>query len=157
MKALRSTCSFEGFGVSSPFDPNFYYVTSPVFSPVTLGALRLLFAVYALITTITTLAFSSLVFNDSDSSVPLHRRRCGNELIISNTGTFPTLRTCPTSVYSLIFGPRVSKLSPLCSAGERVILCKPGLGSFSSSMSSYTPLSSYSVSLSVRSSRVSCS
>lgn len=71
MKALRLTAwlSFEGFGVSSPFDPTFHYVTSPVFSPLILGALRLLFAVYALITAITVLAFESLVFHDANSSV----------------------------------------------------------------------------------------
>ncbi|KAI9567861.1 hypothetical protein HD554DRAFT_843006 [Boletus coccyginus] len=54
---MRSTFfSFAGFGVPSPFDPTFHYVTSPVFSPVVLGALRLLVAVYTLITTIVTLA-----------------------------------------------------------------------------------------------------
>ena len=48
--------SFGAFGVSSPFDPTFHYVTSPVFSPVVLGILRLLFAVYTLTTIIVTLA-----------------------------------------------------------------------------------------------------
>lgn len=71
MKPLRSISwlSFEGFGVSSPFDPSFHYVTSPVFSPVILGALRLLFAVYALITAIITLVFDSVVFHDANTSV----------------------------------------------------------------------------------------
>ena len=63
MKPLR--WSFQGFGVSTPFDPTFHYVTSPVFPPVVLGALRLLIAVYTLITTITTLALDG----DPDSSV----------------------------------------------------------------------------------------
>ncbi|KAG8221702.1 hypothetical protein J3R82DRAFT_1989 [Butyriboletus roseoflavus] len=69
MKRMRSTAwlSFEGFGVSSPFDPTFHYVTSPVFSPMILSALRLLFAVYALITAITVLAFESLVLHDANS------------------------------------------------------------------------------------------
>ncbi|KAF8549547.1 hypothetical protein OG21DRAFT_1421097 [Imleria badia] len=48
---------FEAFGVSSPFDPTFHYVTSPIFSPV-LDALRLLFAVYTFTTTTVTLALS---------------------------------------------------------------------------------------------------
>ena len=69
MKALRSSFSFDCFGVSAPFDPNFLYVTSPVFSPFVLGVLRLLFAVFALSTAIVTLVFSSLVLHDSDSSV----------------------------------------------------------------------------------------
>ncbi|KAH0826354.1 hypothetical protein J3R83DRAFT_5314 [Lanmaoa asiatica] len=69
MKALRWTfsLSFEDFGVSSPFDPTFHYVTSPVFSPTILGALRSLFAVYSLITAITTLAFESVVLHDANS------------------------------------------------------------------------------------------
>ncbi|KAF8557174.1 hypothetical protein OG21DRAFT_1407583 [Imleria badia] len=54
---VRSTfLTFEAFGVSSPFDPTFHYVTSPILPPMILGSLRLLFAVYALITAITTLA-----------------------------------------------------------------------------------------------------
>jgi hypothetical protein len=61
MKALL--WSFEGFGVSSPFDSTFHYVTSPVFPPVVLGALRLLIAVYTLITTIITLA----LYQDPDA------------------------------------------------------------------------------------------
>jgi len=63
---MRSTFfSFAGFGVSSPFDPTFHYVTSPVFPPVVLGALRLLIAVYTLITAIVTFARDQ----DPDSSV----------------------------------------------------------------------------------------
>ena len=83
MKALR--WSFEGFGVSSPFDSTFHYVTSPVFPPVILGALRLLIAVYTLITTIIILALDQ----NPDSLVMVLMR--GNELIIPNTGTCPTL------------------------------------------------------------------
>lgn len=76
MNAIRSTSwlSFEGFGVPAPFDPSFHYVTSPVFSPMILGALRLLFAVYALITAIITLAFESVVFHDASTSVADRRR-----------------------------------------------------------------------------------
>jgi len=70
MKSPRSTFSlgsYESFGVSSPFDPTCNLVTSPVFSPVVLGALRLLFAVYTLVTTITVLAFEVVVYHDSKS------------------------------------------------------------------------------------------
>jgi len=48
--------SYEAFGVSSPFDPTFHYVSSPILPPIVLGALRLLFAVYTLVTDILTLA-----------------------------------------------------------------------------------------------------
>ncbi|KAF8436233.1 hypothetical protein L210DRAFT_3452269 [Boletus edulis BED1] len=47
--------SYEAFGVSSPFDPTFHYVSSPILPPSVLGALRLLFAVYTLVTDIVTL------------------------------------------------------------------------------------------------------
>ncbi|KAJ8584955.1 hypothetical protein M405DRAFT_853821 [Rhizopogon salebrosus TDB-379] len=57
--------SYEWFGVSSPFDPTCRLVTSPFFSPLTLGALRLLLAVYSLITTITVLAFESVRYHDA--------------------------------------------------------------------------------------------
>lgn len=60
-----SFLTFESFGVSSPFDPTFHYVTSPIFPPVVLGALRLLFAVYTFTTVIITLA----LYQDPDSSV----------------------------------------------------------------------------------------
>ncbi|KAG9311223.1 hypothetical protein JVU11DRAFT_8299 [Chiua virens] len=59
--------SYASFGVSAPFDPSFHYVTSPVFSPLILASLRLTFAVYTLVTTITSLAYSSLVLHDSSS------------------------------------------------------------------------------------------
>ncbi|KAH7890291.1 hypothetical protein F5I97DRAFT_1933657 [Phlebopus sp. FC_14] len=67
MKFLHSgfPLSFEWFGVSSPFDPTNRFVTSPVFSPLTLGTLRLLFAVYTLVTIITILAFEVNVYHDS--------------------------------------------------------------------------------------------
>lgn len=54
--ARSSFLAFEAFGVSTPFDPTFHYVTSPIFPPVILGALRLLFAVYSLTTAIVTFA-----------------------------------------------------------------------------------------------------
>lgn len=84
MKALRSPSwlSFEGFGVSSPFDQTFHYVTSPVFSPVILGVFRLLFAVYALITAIITLTFDSVVFHDANTSVAGRRRLCGETSLL---------------------------------------------------------------------------
>ena len=63
--ALSRFLTFEAFGVSSPFDPTFHYVTSPVFPSVVLGALRLLFATYGLITVIITLA----LYQDLDASV----------------------------------------------------------------------------------------
>ncbi|KAN0082889.1 hypothetical protein V8E55_008684 [Tylopilus felleus] len=47
---MTALFSLEAFGVSSPFDPTFHYVTSPVFPPVVLAVLRLVFAVYALVT-----------------------------------------------------------------------------------------------------------
>lgn len=47
---MTALLSLEAFGVSSPFDPTFHYVTSPVFPPVVLAVLRLVFAVYALVT-----------------------------------------------------------------------------------------------------------
>ncbi|KAF9218881.1 hypothetical protein BS17DRAFT_475351 [Gyrodon lividus] len=69
MKSLRPTfsLSYDSFGVSSPFDPVFNLVTSPVFSPLILGALRLLIAVYSLVTIITVLAFEVVVYHDSKS------------------------------------------------------------------------------------------
>ncbi|KIJ64026.1 hypothetical protein HYDPIDRAFT_28920 [Hydnomerulius pinastri MD-312] len=70
MKSLRSpkfSLSYEWFGVAPQFDPTFKFVTSPVFSPSVLGALRLLLAVYTLVTTITVLAFESVVYHDSKS------------------------------------------------------------------------------------------
>jgi hypothetical protein len=57
--------SYEWFGVSSPFDPTCRLVTSPFFSPLTLGALRLLLAVYSLVTTITVLVFESVRYRDA--------------------------------------------------------------------------------------------
>ncbi|KAG1717492.1 hypothetical protein EDB19DRAFT_1653345 [Suillus lakei] len=53
LTGLRSYLSYEWFGVSAPFDPACRLVTSPFFSPLSLGALRLLFAIYSLVTTIT--------------------------------------------------------------------------------------------------------
>ena len=70
--------SFGAFGVSSPFDPTFHYVTSPVFSPVVLGTLRLLFAVYTLTTIIVTLA----LYQHPDSSVLGHESTRGSELTV---------------------------------------------------------------------------
>lgn len=64
---MKSSVFLERFGVSTPFDPNFHFVTSPIFSPPVLGGLRLLFAVYALATTITTLAYESLVSHVADA------------------------------------------------------------------------------------------
>ncbi|KAG1717200.1 hypothetical protein EDB19DRAFT_1900493 [Suillus lakei] len=59
LTGLRSYLSYEWFGVSAPFDPACRLVTSPFFSPLSLGALRLLFAIYSLVTTITVLVFES--------------------------------------------------------------------------------------------------
>jgi hypothetical protein len=63
LTGLRSCLSYERFGVSAPFDPACRLVTSPFFSPPSLGALRLLFAVYSLVTTITVLIFESVRFH----------------------------------------------------------------------------------------------
>lgn len=62
LTGLRSYLSYESFGVSAPFDPACRLVTSPFFSPRTLGTLRLLFAVYSLVTTITVLVFEPVGF-----------------------------------------------------------------------------------------------
>ncbi|KAH7921500.1 hypothetical protein BV22DRAFT_1038573 [Leucogyrophana mollusca] len=67
MKSLRPRFSYERFGVGSPFDPANRLVTSPVFSSLTLGALRFLLALYTLVTTITVLASESLIYHDSKS------------------------------------------------------------------------------------------
>ncbi|KAG0699529.1 hypothetical protein DFH29DRAFT_46115 [Suillus ampliporus] len=67
LTGLRFSLSFEWFGVSSPFDPACRLVTSPFFSPLVLGALRLLLAVYSLVTTITVLVFESVRYHDSNS------------------------------------------------------------------------------------------
>jgi len=69
MKSLRSTfsLSYESFGVSSPFDPTFKLVTSAFFSPLILATLRLLLAIYSLVTIITVLAFEAVVYHDSKS------------------------------------------------------------------------------------------
>lgn len=64
LTGLRSHLSYEWFGVLAPFDPTCRLVTSPFFSPLSLGALRLLFAVYSLVTTITVLVFESVRFHD---------------------------------------------------------------------------------------------
>ncbi|KAG2362898.1 hypothetical protein BDR07DRAFT_1450944 [Suillus spraguei] len=63
----RSYLSYEWFGVLAPFDPACRLVTSSFFSPLTLGILRLLFAVYSLVTTITVLVFQSVRFHSSRS------------------------------------------------------------------------------------------
>jgi hypothetical protein len=65
LTGLRSYLSYEWFGVSAPFDSACRLVTSPFFSPLSLAALRVLFAVYSLITTITVLVFESVRFHDS--------------------------------------------------------------------------------------------
>ncbi|KAG1736686.1 uncharacterized protein EDB91DRAFT_502038 [Suillus paluster] len=65
LTGLRFFLSYESFGVSSPFDPACRLVTSPFFSPLTLGALRLLLAVYSLVTTITVLVFESVRYHDA--------------------------------------------------------------------------------------------
>lgn len=67
LTGLRSYLSYEWFDVSAPFDPACRLVTSPFFSPLSLGALRVLFAVYSLVTTITVLVFESVRFHDSRS------------------------------------------------------------------------------------------
>lgn len=67
LTGLRSYLSYEWFGVSAPFDSACRLVTSPFFSPLSLGALRVLFAVYSLVTTITVLVFESVRFHDSSS------------------------------------------------------------------------------------------
>ncbi|KAG1847408.1 hypothetical protein F4604DRAFT_1884030 [Suillus subluteus] len=67
LTGLRPYLSYEWFGVSASFDPACGLVTSPFFSPPSLGALRLLFAVYSLVTTITVLVFESVRFHDSSS------------------------------------------------------------------------------------------
>jgi hypothetical protein len=67
LTGLRSCLSYERFGVSAPFDPACRLVTSPFFSPPSLGALRLLFAVYSLVTTITVLIFESVRFHGGGS------------------------------------------------------------------------------------------
>ncbi|KAG1767143.1 hypothetical protein EDD22DRAFT_1008553 [Suillus occidentalis] len=66
LTGLRSYLSYEWFGVSAPFDSACRLVTSPFFSPLSLGALRVLFAVYSLVTTITVLVFESVRFHDSN-------------------------------------------------------------------------------------------
>lgn len=67
LTGLRFYLSYEWFGVSAPFDSACRLVTSPFFSPLSLGALRVLFAVYSLVTTITVLVFESVRFHDSSS------------------------------------------------------------------------------------------
>ncbi|KAH7908137.1 hypothetical protein BJ138DRAFT_1013387 [Hygrophoropsis aurantiaca] len=67
MKSLRPVFLYERFGVGSPFDPAHKLVTSPVFSPLALGIIRFLLALYTLVTTITILASESLVYHDSKS------------------------------------------------------------------------------------------
>ncbi|KAG2140545.1 uncharacterized protein EDB93DRAFT_680529 [Suillus bovinus] len=67
LTSLRSYLSYDRFGVSAPFDPACRLVTSPFFSPLSLGALRLLFAIYSLVTTITVLVFESVRFHDARS------------------------------------------------------------------------------------------
>lgn len=62
----RFWLSYEWYGVSSPFDPACRLVTSPLFSPLALGALRLLLAVYSLVTTITVLGFESVRYHDGN-------------------------------------------------------------------------------------------
>jgi len=59
--------SYQSFGVSTPFDRDFRNVTSPVFSSTTLGALRLLFAVYGVIVVVITVVFYFILFHDPDS------------------------------------------------------------------------------------------
>ncbi|OJA13740.1 hypothetical protein AZE42_01548 [Rhizopogon vesiculosus] len=61
----KFSLSYEWFGVPVPFDPACKLVTSPFFSPLVLGALRLLLAVYSLITTITVLVFESVRYHDA--------------------------------------------------------------------------------------------
>jgi hypothetical protein len=61
----KISLSYEWLGVPVPFDPTCRLVTSPFFSPLALGALRLLLAVYSLITTITVLVFESVRYHDA--------------------------------------------------------------------------------------------
>jgi len=61
----RFFISYEWFGVSSPFDPACRLVTSPFVSSSSLGALRLLLALYSLVTTITVLVFESVRYHDA--------------------------------------------------------------------------------------------
>lgn len=58
--------SYEWFGAPSLFDPACRLVTSPFLSPLALGALRLLLAVYSLVTTITVLVFESVRYHDAN-------------------------------------------------------------------------------------------
>ncbi|KAG6907928.1 hypothetical protein DXG01_006858 [Tephrocybe rancida] len=53
-------------GAGIPFDPNHNHVTSPLVSPHILSKLRLLLAVYTLVTLITTLAWESVVNHVAD-------------------------------------------------------------------------------------------
>ncbi|KAJ7155070.1 hypothetical protein C8R46DRAFT_960198 [Mycena filopes] len=50
--------SWTRFGVESPFDPRNKFVSSPLFSPAVLAAIRILIALYALCTIITVLVFT---------------------------------------------------------------------------------------------------
>ncbi|KAL4074371.1 hypothetical protein J3A83DRAFT_4235436 [Scleroderma citrinum] len=72
MKSLSSSrfqLSFARFGVSSPFDPTFAFVTSslPFLHPSALAAVRSLFAVYALITAVVILGFEASVYGGGPS------------------------------------------------------------------------------------------
>ncbi|EIW75925.1 hypothetical protein CONPUDRAFT_85151 [Coniophora puteana RWD-64-598 SS2] len=50
MQPLSSWLSYRTFGVGDPFDPEHRLVTSPVLPSIVLGVLRLLFAIYTLVT-----------------------------------------------------------------------------------------------------------
>lgn len=61
--------SYASFGVSTPFDPSFALVTSPLpfLPPSVLGAVRALLAVYTLLAIIVILGFDAAVYDSGPS------------------------------------------------------------------------------------------
>ena len=56
-------------GLSSPFDPNCTFVTSPVFPPFLLAAVRLLIAFYALFVVLFSLIWGAVRVDDAQTYV----------------------------------------------------------------------------------------
>lgn len=75
----RKSAVYATLGVPSPFDTSFSLVTSPVFSPLVLGVIRLTLAIYATAFILGKIIYEGIHFKSDGAYVTLHtfrRRHC---------------------------------------------------------------------------------
>lgn len=93
---LKGGGVYAFLGVSSPFDPDCTFVTSPALPSFLLAAVRLVIALYALFVVLFSLIWGAVKSDDAQTYVlpdVVYDRLLIS--VISNIGTFPSLRTSP--------------------------------------------------------------